>query len=170
MVLLSIRILEIFFFISYCYKQSSNFINRFPSKNCFYLFVLYFDLTMFQLCTVEILFKLILKEENILKNYKILHQCRDWEGHWIFQSWEVAGYLPPFSRADVTCLKVVTSSSSDSLMERSRAFCPSSPRCNLSVLRAVCISDILRAVLDPECLPDCLGEGLAPTSSNTQSN
>lgn len=65
MVLLSIRILEIFFFISYCYKQSSKFINRFPSKNSFYLFVLFFDLTMFQLCTVEILFKLILKEKNI---------------------------------------------------------------------------------------------------------
>lgn len=80
---------------------------------------------------------------------------------------EVTRYLPPFSRAAVTCLKVVTSSSSDSLMERSRAFCPSSPLCNLSVLRAVCISDILRAVLDPECLPDCLGEGLAPTASNT---
>lgn len=66
MVLLSIKILEIFFFISYiATNKSSNFINRFPSKNSFYLFVLFFDLTMFQLCTVEILFKLILKEKNI---------------------------------------------------------------------------------------------------------
>lgn len=71
--------------------------------------------------------------------------------------------LPPFSNAAVTCLNVVTSSSNDSLMERRRAFCPSNPLWSLSVLRAVCISDILRAVFDPECRPDCLGEGLTPT-------
>lgn len=67
MVLLSIRILEIFFFISYCYKQSSNFINRFPSKNCFYLFVLYFDLTMFQLCTSEITIQAYFEGKKYLK-------------------------------------------------------------------------------------------------------